>query len=82
MLTPSIGRCGTPFTDAGSLMPTTSSSVGAMSITWWNWNLSAPASRMRSGQETTMPLRVPPKCDAICFVHWNGVSPAQAQPTG
>jgi hypothetical protein len=27
-----------------------------------------------------MPLRVPPKFDATCFVHMNGVSPATAQP--
>ena len=27
-----------------------------------------------------MPLRVPPKFDATCFVHVNGVSPAMAQP--
>ena len=27
-------------------------------------------------------LRVPPKCEAICFVHWSGDEPAQAQPTG
>ena len=28
-----------------------------------------------------MPLRVPPKCEATCLVHWNGVSNAHAQPT-
>ena len=27
----------------------------------------------------TMPLRVPPKCEATCFIHWNGASSAQAQ---
>ena len=27
-----------------------------------------------------MPLRVPPKWLATCFVHWKGVLPAQAQP--
>ena len=26
-----------------------------------------------------MPLRVPPKCEAICFIHWNGASSAHAQ---
>ena len=28
-----------------------------------------------------MPLRVPPKCEATCFIHWNGESSAHAQPT-
>ena len=41
-----------------------------------------PLSLMRAGQEMTMPLRVPPKCEATCLVHWNGVSIACAQPTG
>ena len=27
----------------------------------------------------TTPLRVPPKCEAICFIHWNGVEVAQAR---
>ena len=27
-------------------------------------------SLMRAGQLMTSPLRVPPKCDATCFVHW------------
>ena len=29
-----------------------------------------------------MPLREPPKCEATCFIHWKGVSSAQAQPAG
>src|SRR5262245_5914531 len=37
---------------------------------------------MRFGQLITIGLRVPPKCDATCLVHWNGVSAAIAQPTG
>ena len=37
---------------------------------------------MRAGQETTSGLRVPPKCEATCLPHWNGVFIAQAQPTG
>jgi hypothetical protein len=41
-----------------------------------------PLSLMRAGQEITMPLRVPPKCEAIYLVHWNGVSIAWAQPIG
>ena len=36
---------------------------------------------MPFGQCTIMPLRVPPKCDATCFVHWYGVFIAWAQPT-
>ena len=28
-----------------------------------------------------MPWRVPPKCEAICLVHVNGVSNAQVQGT-
>jgi len=28
-----------------------------------------------------MPLREPPKCEATCFIHWNGASSAQAQAT-
>ena len=28
-----------------------------------------------------MPCRVPPKCEATCFVHLNGVSKAQAHGT-
>ncbi len=36
---------------------------------------------MPRGQCTTVPLRVPPQCEATCLVHWYGVSIAQAQPT-
>ena len=32
-------------------------------------------------QCTMVPLRVPPQCEATCFVHWYGVSIAWAQPT-
>src|SRR5262245_40545400 len=52
--------------------------VGTMSITWWNCVRMPPASLMRFGHEITRPLRVPPKCEATCFVHWNGVSKAWA----
>ena len=38
-------------------------------------------SLIRFGQAMTMPCRVPPKWEAICLVHLNGVSKAQAQPT-
>ena len=37
---------------------------------------------MPFGQWTTIALRVPPKCEATCLVHWKGVFTAQAQPTG
>ena len=33
------------------------------------------------GQCTMVPVRVPPQCEATCFVHWNGVFIACAQPT-
>src|ERR1700680_4800347 len=33
---------------------------------------------MAAGQEKIIPLRVPPKCEATCFVHLNGVSIASA----
>lgn len=52
-----------------------------MSMAWWNWARRVPVSLILAGQETNMPLRVPPKWEAICLVHWKGVSPAQAQPT-
>ena len=35
---------------------------------------------IRRGHETTIGFRVPPRCDATCFPHWNGVLPAHAQP--
>jgi len=48
---------------------------------WWNWLRTPPVSLMRAGHEIAMPCRVPPKCDATCFDHLNGVSNAHAQPT-
>ena len=81
MLTPSIGFCGIPFTLFGIWMPVASRIVGTMSITWWNWVRMPPASLMRAGQEIAMPWRVPPKCEATCLVHLNGVPKAHAQPT-
>jgi hypothetical protein len=35
-----------------------------------------PLSLMTFGHEIAMPWRTPPKCDAICLVHENGVSNA------
>ena len=40
-----------------------------------------PASLMRAGHEIAMPWRVPPKCEAICLVHLNGVSKAHDHAT-
>ena len=40
-----------------------------------------PASLIRFGHAITMPWRVPPKYDAISFVHLNGVSKAHAHGT-
>ena len=40
-------------------------------------------SLMPAGQCTMRPSRVPPKCEATCFLfHWYGVFSASAQPTG
>ena len=78
---PSTGICSMPFTMAGASMPAAARMVGARSMTWWNWSRSPPASVMCRGHETAKPLRVPPKCDATCFIHWNGASRAHAHPT-
>ena len=50
-----------------------------MSITWVKWLRSAPLSLIRSGQWTTIGLRVPPRCEPTCFPHLKGVLPAHAQ---
>ena len=81
MLVPSIGDCMTPFTIAGSGRPAASRIVGATSMTWENCERSPPFSSIPLGQCTIVPLRVPPQCDATCFVHWNGVFIAHDQPT-
>jgi hypothetical protein len=81
MLVPWIGVCWMPFTNVGSGSPAASSTVGATSITCANCVRSSPRAANPSGQLTIVPLRVPPKCDATCFVHWYGVSIACAQPT-
>ena len=39
-------------------------------MTWWNWLRISPLAAMPAGQWTMVPLRVPPKCDATCLVHW------------
>ncbi len=70
-----------PSTTEGSRMPVTSRIVGAMSMTWANWLRTPPLSVMTFGQATAMPCRVPPKYEAICLVHLNGVSKAQVHGT-
>ena len=60
-------------------MPAASRMVGPMSMQWVNCDRSPPASLIRSGQETTMPLRVPPRWEATCLPHRKGVFPAHAQ---
>ena len=37
---------------------------------------------IRVSQLMAIPFRALPKCEATCFVHWNGVFIAWAQPTG
>jgi hypothetical protein len=70
MLNPSCGACWMLFTMVGAGSPATSSSVGTTSITWKNcWRIS-PRAWMPPGQWTTVPLRVPPQCEANCLVHW------------
>jgi hypothetical protein len=81
MLVPSMGDCCTPFTSVGSGSPAASRMVGARSMTWLNWLRRPPASSIPLGQWTMVPLRVPPQWEATCFVHWNGVLIAHAQPT-
>src|SRR6266404_6530419 len=81
MLTPSIGLCLMPFTVSGALIPVASRIVGTISMMWWNWVRMPPTSLMRSGHEIARPCRVPPKCEATCLVHLNGVSNAHDHPT-
>jgi len=51
-----------------------------MSMTCENCVRRPPLSLMPFGQRMTVPLRVPPKSEATCLVHENGVSNATAQP--
>jgi hypothetical protein len=81
MLTPSSGFCWTPCTKVGSGRRAASRTVGATSITCANCERISPRARIPLGQWTIVPLRVPPRCDATCFVHWYGVHIACAQPT-
>ncbi|MNR21830.1 hypothetical protein D3C85_1387530 [compost metagenome] len=54
--------------------------VGATSMTWLNWLRTSFFALMPFGQCTTMPLRVPPKSEATCFIQPKGASKASAQP--
>src|SRR6266404_8387826 len=81
MLTPSIGFCLMPLTSSGALIPVTSRIVGTISMTWWNCGRIPPTSLMCPGQLIAKPCRVPPKCDATCLVHLNGVSKAHDHAT-
>ncbi len=81
MLTPSIGLCLMPSTTFGCLILAASRIVGTMSITWWNWWRMPPLSLITFGHEIAMPCLMPPKCEAICLVHENGVSNAHAHGT-
>ena len=69
-----------PLIVSGAGMPVASRMVGTMSMTWWNWRRMPPTSLMWPGQDMATPWAVPPKCDATCFIHLNGVSIAHAQP--
>ena len=69
-----------PSIIGGAWTPVASRMVGAMSIMWWNCRRMPPVSSTWPGQDMTRPCAVPPKCEATCFTHWNGVSIAQAQP--
>ena len=46
-----------------------------------NWLRTPPLSVITLGHEIAMPCRVPPKNDATCLVHLNGVSKAQVHAT-
>ncbi len=70
MLTPSNGACAMPLTISGAGRPATSRIVCATSTTWWNCERISPLASNPLGQWTMVPLRVPPQCEATCFVHW------------
>ena len=55
-----VGRCWMPCTNVGSGRPAASRTVGATSMTWWNWWRTSPVASMPRGQCTIVPVRVPP----------------------
>ena len=81
MLTPSIGFCAMPFDHR--------SAPGPRGLEDRRHDvddvveLGADAARVLDavGPGDAMPCRVPPKCEATCLVHLNGVSNAQDQAT-
>lgn len=75
-----MGVWGVPFTSLGAGRWAASSTVGVMSMTWWNWLRTSFFALMPFGQWMTMPFRVPPKLEATCLVHMKGESKATAQP--
>ena len=70
MLVPCSGICCTPCTNVGAGRSAASRIVGATSITWQNCERTSPRAAKPLGQWTIVPLRVPPQCEATCFVHW------------
>ena len=45
-------------------------------VQWVNCVRRSPPGLIRSGQATTIGLRVPPRWLEVCLPHWNGVLPA------
>src|SRR5262249_7644788 len=77
-LMPFIGICATPLTSFGCGRPAASRIVGAMSVQCVNGLRKPPLSLIRFGQAITIGLRIPPRCEATCLPHLNGVLPAHA----
>ena len=73
-----MGSCSMPSTWVGSGMLAASSTVGATSMQCVNWLQSSPPLAIRSGQATTIGLRVPPRW-RVRLPHLNGVFIAWAQ---
>lgn len=78
MLRPCIGIWGTPSTTAGGSIPSTSRTVGVMSMASTNCVRIAPRSRITAGQVTISGSRTPPPY-GVDLYFWNGVAPSQAQ---
>ena len=81
MLTPSIGFCLMPSTMSGALNPGGFEDRRHDVDDMVELRADAAGVLMWPGQEITIPCRVPPKCEAICLVHLNGVSNAQDHAT-
>jgi hypothetical protein len=80
-LAPSSGRCGTPATTSGIVVPATSSSVAATSIAWTYWCRTSPRAENPAGQCAMSGSATPPSCTSR-FHRRNGVLPATVQPHG